>query len=383
MLSPNLIKLIKIAAVFAIAAVLLALTGCIGAGMYPQFTYQGRLTNENGLPINGDVKITYRIYNQSSGGSALYSETENVNVDNGNFSSVIGPSGVAGGLTPDDIAQPLWVELQIGNGTYTETLTPRQRLYGAPYAFTLMPGTVISNSFGSAFTNAGIEGIVTIKNKYDGDASDLAAPALKVEGETGIELTGLGSNDVGTIVSDIDESTSELYIRSNYDIELFLDDDSNNSAEWFRIAKNANGGAGTTLCTVDVSGDLDCIGSKSAVLELDGEQRLMYAIESSEVWLEDFGSAALENGEAWITIDPLFADGVNLNEEYHVFVTPLGDCNGLYIAEKTATGFRVKELGGGNSSISFDYRITAKRVGYENERMELAPGFIDREEKER
>jgi hypothetical protein len=53
-----------------------------------------------------------------------------------------------------------------------------------------------------------------------------------------------------------------------------------------------------------------------------------------------------------------------------VFLTPNGDSEGLYVAGKTATGFEVREQGGGTSNISFDYRIVAKRRGYESVRLE-------------
>jgi hypothetical protein len=55
--------------------------------------------------------------------------------------------------------------------------------------------------------------------------------------------------------------------------------------------------------------------------------------------------------------------------EYHVFLTPKGDCKGLYVTDETATSFVVRELGGGTSSIAFDYRIMAKRRGYEGIRL--------------
>jgi hypothetical protein len=51
-----------------------------------------------------------------------------------------------------------------------------------------------------------------------------------------------------------------------------------------------------------------------------------------------------------------------------VFLTPNGDCKGLYVHQKTATDFEVRELGNGNSNVKFDYRITALRKGYENVR---------------
>ena len=39
------------------------------------------------------------------------------------------------------------------------------------------------------------------------------------------------------------------------------------------------------------------------------------------------------------------------------------------MSQKSATSFEVHELGGGTSSIGFDYRIMAKRKGFENIRM--------------
>jgi hypothetical protein len=39
------------------------------------------------------------------------------------------------------------------------------------------------------------------------------------------------------------------------------------------------------------------------------------------------------------------------------------------VAQKSATSFVVRELGGGSSSIAFDYRIMAKRKGYEQIRL--------------
>jgi hypothetical protein len=60
---------------------------------------------------------------------------------------------------------------------------------------------------------------------------------------------------------------------------------------------------------------------------------------------------------------------VNAGIEYHVFLTPSQDCKGLYVNQKSAASFEVHELGGGTSSIAFDCRIMAKRVGNENVRL--------------
>jgi len=67
----------------------------------------------------------------------------------------------------------------------------------------------------------------------------------------------------------------------------------------------------------------------------------------------------------------MFLATINTEVPYHVFVTPLGDCNGLYVTNKTTDSFEVHELGGGTSDVAFDYRIVALRKDYEEVRMEL------------
>ncbi len=125
-------------------------------------------------------------------------------------------------------------------------------------------------------------------------------------------------------------------------------------------------------CTIDGAGDMGCTGLITGQLPAQGGARRvsLYAMQSPENWFEDFGSGRLSNGSAIITLDPAFAETVNTSADYKVFPVPNGDCKGLYIAEKTASGFVVRELGGGRSNTAFDYRIVAKRKGFENVRME-------------
>jgi hypothetical protein len=95
----------------------------------------------------------------------------------------------------------------------------------------------------------------------------------------------------------------------------------------------------------------------------------MYAVESSENWFEDFGSSKLKDGSALVSIETTFAETVNTGMEYHVFLTPKGDCKGLYVTNEKEGSFEVRELNGGKSSIPFSYRIVAKRKGYEDQRL--------------
>jgi hypothetical protein len=125
-----------------------------------------------------------------------------------------------------------------------------------------------------------------------------------------------------------------------------------------------------TYCNVDAGGDLNCTGTKNAVVPIDGGARVvaLSAIESPKNWFEDFGSAALSSGSAVVALDPDFIQTVNTEREYMVIPVPNGECKGLYVTNKTATSFEVRELGGGISSIRFDYRIVALRRKYEDVR---------------
>ena len=107
-------------------------------------------------------------------------------------------------------------------------------------------------------------------------------------------------------------------------------------------------------CNVDPSGDLNCTGSKNAVVPIDSGTRkvALSAIESPKNWFEDFGSAQLSNGSAVVAIDPEFAQTVNTATDYMVIPVPNGDCKGLYVANKTPASFEVRELGGGHPAFA-------------------------------
>jgi hypothetical protein len=94
-----------------------------------------------------------------------------------------------------------------------------------------------------------------------------------------------------------------------------------------------------------------------------------YAARSTEATLDDEGEATLRYGTVHVALDPAFANAIDDQRPYIVTVTPEGDCNGLYVANRTATGFDVRELRGGRSTTGFAYRIVAKRFGAPRQRL--------------
>ena len=124
------------------------------------------------------------------------------------------------------------------------------------------------------------------------------------------------------------------------------------------------------VCGFGSRGTLTCTGQVKSLVKTAGERQVeTYSVQSAENWLEDYGSGQLINGSAIVRLDPAFASTVNTGMEYHVFLTPVGDCKGLYLDKKTANSFEVHELGGGKSRVAFDYKIVAKRIGHESERL--------------
>jgi microcystin-dependent protein len=117
--------------------------------------FQGRFI-DNGSPKIGTDKITFKIYNVKDGGSALWTEEDNVSFEAGVFSISLGT------ISPLDINfnQDLWVEMMITSSS--TTLSPRQRLNSVPYAFyanmALTAETVVSGGvpIGTVLASAAI-----------------------------------------------------------------------------------------------------------------------------------------------------------------------------------------------------------------------------------
>ncbi len=92
-------------------------------------------------------------------------------------------------------------------------------------------------------------------------------------------------------------------------------------------------------------------------------KKIMFAPEAPEVLFEDYGIGTLVNGSIHISIDPIFANNITVDQAHplKVFIQLEGDCNGVYVTDKANTGFTVKELQNGNSNVSFSWHIVANR----------------------
>jgi hypothetical protein len=136
-------------------------------------------------------------------------------------------------------------------------------------------------------------------------------------------------------------------------------------------ASSANGYAARFQGTVLVSGAFSQTGGpKSALVpHADGLHRRVYCQESPEPWFEDFGEARLRSGRAVVQLDEEF-DAEVRGDNYRVFLTPEGDCKGLYVIDKRPHRFEVRELQSGTSELTFSYRVVARRRDIDGPRLE-------------
>jgi hypothetical protein len=107
----------------------------------------------------------------------------------------------------------------------------------------------------------------------------------------------------------------------------------------------------------------------TVVKDIAGNDVIMVAPEACEALFEDCGAGQLVNGVCHIDLDPVFSFNiiVSMNDQNHcdhplrVFIQLEDDCNGVFVQNKTGTGFDVKELNGGTSNAKFTYNVKASR----------------------
>jgi parallel beta-helix repeat protein len=138
-------------------------SGQANAATNGTLNFQARLENTAGnIAPDGNYNVQFKLYNVSSGGSALWTETyqnsntQGVTVKNGYLSANLGSITAFPGTINWD--QDLWVTLNIGgtstgaSPTYDGEMNPRLKLTAVPYAF--RAGQLATFNSGNGFTSS-------------------------------------------------------------------------------------------------------------------------------------------------------------------------------------------------------------------------------------
>lgn len=184
----------------------LFLLGSIAVQAAPPRTmgYQGVLTDEGGSPVpDGTYSMTFSIYGEPTGGTALWTETQDVPVAGGNFDVVLGKITPLSSLQFDD---PFWLGLAVGGEA---EMTPRTELTGAPYshmARTVEDGGIVSQKISDGTVVRSLNGRTDTVNIVPGENvtvtpinSDIIISAnLEVENLPGVaSAKGFTSGSLG------------------------------------------------------------------------------------------------------------------------------------------------------------------------------------------
>lgn len=97
-----------------------------------QTMHQGRLLDGDGVPMEGEIEVTFRLIDAETGGTIVWEETSTVTLTNGFYISMLGADEEENPLDTDALDQaPLWLELQL---TEEPAMYPRSPITSVPYA---------------------------------------------------------------------------------------------------------------------------------------------------------------------------------------------------------------------------------------------------------
>lgn len=105
---------------------------------------QGKLTDDQGSPLNGNYNIGARIYDVDTGGTRLCEDVDLLTVENGLFNMDMDY------CSPYDIdGRQLYLGITVDSDP---EMTPRKPIHPVPYAWTVKPGAIIKGGTTYLFT---------------------------------------------------------------------------------------------------------------------------------------------------------------------------------------------------------------------------------------
>jgi hypothetical protein len=119
-------------AALLIGMIFWATAGSSSAAIPRLINFQGRLSDAAGTPLSGNYAITLKVWDDASGGSSCFSETQTVTVTSGLFNVNIGGATSGGISSSCTFSAPYFLALQVGTDA---AMSPRLALTTVPYAF--------------------------------------------------------------------------------------------------------------------------------------------------------------------------------------------------------------------------------------------------------
>jgi hypothetical protein len=333
------------------------------------------INSSSGVAIHGEANTGIGIRGTSNGATGFYGATRSGNIFypgvegeslNNNGMDVAGAFGLTG---PVSNAPPEYGVFAFGNldgvmgetqnaGSSGNNATPHAGVFGYD------AGGAVGNDnvgvLGQSVDDFGVVGLANVS--YINDSSPYP---------TGVFADGEPTSNGGTAFGVVAESGSAAILAAGNNEAVAIA-----NGDYIEGVPN---GASTPNFIVDDSANITATkltttkGVYVRTTGASGTTRMSYAARTTAPVMEDVGEAQLVNGRGYIRLDPALSDVIDNRNAYHVFLTPEGDSKGLYVTQKSPAGFTVCESRGGRSTLSFEYRILAKPVDDDAQRLALAP----------
>ncbi len=173
---------------------------------------QGILEGDPTKPVNGSFNLTLRLYTAPTGGTLVFQESVNTEVQKGLFNVYLG-STVSGGIPLDmDFDRPYWLGVSMGSDEFT----PRIQLAAAPYALAIADSSVTPAKISRRSAQSENQAMVTTKNGVE-----WKSVVTKISGEGPILVEPYGGTGDVTVRLSTNAITREYIAPGTLTYEQF------------------------------------------------------------------------------------------------------------------------------------------------------------------
>ncbi len=305
---------------FLVIIILSILISAVISAVPETLNLHGRLTNSSGSPLSGNYNMTFRIYNVSSGGNALYElANQVVSVDSGIYHVILNNVNLP-------FSEQYYLGIQVEDDS---EMTPRINLTSSPYTFRANVTDFLEKTRNYEMQNLTLGEKITfalgeiIDNLIDG--------FIRVTGNLRVE--GIG-NFSGTI-----------YINNGTDITAFNDTERINSVNTTSNIKGLlqNQINGTELAdTITLNANMNILGYNFSINNSDlfvdvNKGRVGIGTTNPSEKLDVSGNVAVSGN---ITLTDLTINGIG-----YLYNTPSGNVSIKSIVNKEYVDLAVTSLG--------------------------------------
>ena len=216
---------------------ILLLSNVIFSQIPGTISYQGILTDTTGNPKpDGNYSFTFSLYESSTGGNTIWSESKTLSVSKGLFSTLLGDQTPFGDTIKFD--KPYWLGIKVGNDV---ELAPRVALTATGYSFSSIYSDTAKNIAEGKVVKSlnGLKNNIQIKGE-GGTTVNTNGDTIMISSGSSSGLQGLQNSDGTLTISSPNGPTATIGLK----VPLSLSNSVNSGASVFSSQVTSGNGWG-------------------------------------------------------------------------------------------------------------------------------------------